>query len=194
MGTRLDQLLEEIGPSRSIDPTARRVDDALNTFTVGNVHINDWRIAKALMARLYVHIQCTVLDIHPELAVDIEADWGRCCQHLKRVYGSESHYVAMHRIMTTMDGGLRGVINDLAACMAEEYARNEIAARIQRWWQHLTPGERLDAPKEYLANYGHLLPQSVREDGAPRVRAFFTQHLEEYPFALKKLRGSRRAM
>jgi hypothetical protein len=78
--------------------------------------------------------------------------------------------------------------------MAEEYARNEIGARVARYWSSLSVDEQLEDSKAYLASWAHVLPLDVREDGAARLRAFFPQYLQEHPFVLQRLRTAGRAV
>jgi hypothetical protein len=192
MATQLKQLLHDIDPSRVNDPIGRRVDEAINSFPVKSVRINDWRAVKELMARLFVHIESRIMRMRSCPNADLEFSWGRCCQTLKKVYGSEAQHAIIHGVLSGTDGGLRSVIHNLGSSMAEEYARREICARVAHYWSGLSVDEKLADSEAYLASWGHLLPLDVREDGAARLRAFFPQYLEEHPFALQRLRAAGR--
>lgn len=192
MTAKLDRLLHDIDPSRVLDPVSRRVDEAINSFPICTMRMTDWRAVKELLARLFMHIECRVMRARSRPDVDPEFMWDRCCQVLKKVYGSDAQYAIVHTVLSGTDGGLRNVIRNLGSCMAEEYARNEINARVAQYWSGLSLDEKLADSKAYLASWGHLLPLDVREDGAARIRAFFPQHLQERPFALQRLRAAGR--
>ena len=188
MASKLERLLKDIHPARTIDETYRRADEAVNSFPVPTGVVKDRHEFRELMTRLFVHIECSVLRIRPPRAMDPDMYWSRCCQMLKRAYGPEGRYVAIQKAISGHEGGLFSVTRDLAAQMAEEYTKNEISARVAHYWNGLTTvEERLAAPEEYLKLNGHLLPSDVTEGGAARLRGFFPRFLEKHPFLMQRL-------
>jgi hypothetical protein len=73
--------------------------------------------------------------------------------------------------------------------MIDEYSSNEIAARISNFWESLSTDEKLEASKEYLDKYGHLLPPELTSGSAARVRANFLKVLQEHPHMIKRLKN-----
>ena len=89
---------------------------------------------------------------------------------------------------TGNEGGLYGVLRKFARRTVEGYAADEIAARVGDYWNNLSTEEKLDAPREYLRQYGHLLPSELTEGSAAGIRAFFPKVLKEHPRIIKGLR------
>ena len=89
---------------------------------------------------------------------------------------------------TGNEGGLYAVLKALAKLMSEEYANNEISARISHYWNQLTPQEWLAAGEEFIAKYGHLLPSEHTEGTGARIKADLPKTLKEYPRLLQQLR------
>jgi hypothetical protein len=121
-------------------------------------------------------------------------DWWRAVSLLKRTYGANADHLVVRKALTGLEGGLAGVVRDLAIVMTHEYARNRIAACVSEFWNSLSTAERLDVVREYLLRFGHLLPTDVRENGAARVFGFFPQFLEKYPELLQRIRRTGRTM
>ena len=187
MSTKLERLLTQIHPSRTLDETHRLADKALSSFRITSGRPRSRHEFMRLMCQLFAHIESTVLGIRPPRRVHPEMDWSRCCHILKRAYGPEAMYVATQKALEGHEGGLLSVTRDLASLMAEEYAENEIKARISDYWNRLTVDEKLRAPKEYLRLYGHLYPRDITDGGAGRFRAFFPKYLEKHPFLLQRV-------
>lgn len=185
--TKLEQLLAQIHPSRTLDGPRHLADSALNSFPFKSSRLHSRPYFKRFMCQLFVHIESTVMGVQPPRPVHPEMDWSRCCRVLKRAYGSEAMYVATQRALDGHEGGLLSVTRDLAACMAEEYAENEVKARVNRYWRGLTTDEKLQASTEYLRLYGHLYPRDIVEEGAARFRAYFPKFLEKHPFLLQRV-------
>ena len=72
--------------------------------------------------------------------------------------------------------------------MVEEYAGNEISARVCHFWNDLSLDEKLEVPKEYVRKYGHLMPSEITEGMAVRVLINFRKVLEEHPRLVAGLR------
>jgi len=188
MQTKLDHILGEIDPSRTIDPVQRRVDEAVERLPKPWALAPDHPSVRDFLTRLFVHVECAALCIRSNREPHPTMDWSRCCNLLKKRYGPEAEYVAIQRALQGHDGGLTGVVRDLAALMAEEYAQNEINSKVTHLWNRLTVDEKLEASKEYVRKFGHLLGSDITGGGAARLRAFFPKFLEQHPGLLTKLR------
>ena len=89
---------------------------------------------------------------------------------------------------TGNDGGIYTVLKAIAMHIADEYAQNEIVARIYNYWQDLSVDERLAASTEYISKYGHLLPSELTEGSAGRIRANLPKVLDKHHELIKKIR------
>jgi len=189
MKTKLDRLLESIDPASTLDQVSVRVDDALNSFRVKSGIIKDWQGFRTILTDFYRHVENAILRIQPSFLPGPDFDWGRCCKLLIKEYGPNGEKAAFEIIRTGAEGGLYGVLRAIARQMIDEYAGNEIAARIGIFWEALSTDEKLAVCQEYLDKYGHLLPYEVTSGSSARVWANFLKVLEEHPGIVKRLRS-----
>jgi hypothetical protein len=189
MITKLDRLLESIDPARTLDQVSARVDEALNSFRVKSGIIEDWQGFKAVLAGFLRHVENGVLRIRPSFSGDPDFDWGRCCNLLRREYGANGEKAAFEMVRTGAEGGLLGVLRAVEGRMLEDYAGNEVAAKISNFWGSLSTDEQLAVSQEYLDKYGHLLPSELTGGSAARIRANFLRVLQEHPSIIRKLRN-----
>ena len=188
--TSLDQLLDRIDPAKTYDEDERRINAALNAFSMREGLIERWDDFEAFMARLFHQLECSILGIsHPERTFDHAFAWWRCRDLLQDAYGyEEGAKVAFELARTGNEGGLYGVVKKLAQTILKEYTKRGIEARVHHWLKQLSPDEQIAAAREYLKKYGHLLPSELTEGNAARVLANFPKYLAEHPRLLQKLR------
>lgn len=189
MSTKLERLLESIDPEIVSNETARRADQAIDSFSVDEGKSTVWDEFQALMARFLCHVENAVLRLNPQRSVDFYMDWGRCCQLLVKEYGPNGEKAAFEMTRTGAEGGLYSVLKAVARRLAENYTQNEISAKISHYWNSLSADEMYDATTEYLQKYGHLLPSEITEGSAARIRANFLKVLEQHPKLINKMRG-----
>ena len=187
--TKLDELLGQIAPERTLDETARRATEALNSFCVDSAVVDDWDAFTGLMAELFCHIENTVLRLSPGRSVSLEFDWGRCAKALTKKYGARGEKTAFEIARTGNEGGLYAILKAVADQMAEDYAGNEISARVGRFWQEAPAEEKLASADEYIEKFGHLLPSELTENGGVRIKMGLQKVLEQHPRLIRKLRG-----
>jgi len=182
----LEQLLASIHPQVTTEQTNRRADDALNSFEVRTAVISDWEEFTVCMGSFFAHVEAKVL--RRPVCTNPSLHWPRCMQMLHRIYGPSGEKVAFEKARTGNEGGLYNVLKALALTMGEQYADNEIRARVSHYWEQLTVDEQLAAATEYLGKYGHLLPTEMTERTAARIRANFPKVLQMHPYLLQKIR------
>jgi hypothetical protein len=186
MKTKLDRLLDSIDPASTLDQVSARVDDALNSFRVKSGIIKDWQGFRTILTDFYRHVENAIVRIQPSFLHAPDFGWGRCRKLLIKEYGEKA---AFEIVRTGAEGGLYGVLKAIARQMIDEYAGNEVAARIGNFWEALSMEEKLAVSQEYLDKYGHLLPLELTSGSAARVRANFLKVLEEHPRIVKRLRS-----
>jgi len=189
MKTKLDRLLESIDPALTLDQVSARVDEALNSFQVQSGIMEDWGEFRVVLTGFYRHVENAILKIPSFRSSYPDIDWGRCRQALIKQYGANGEKAAFEMARTGTEQGLYGVLKTIARRMADDYAGNEISARISNFWEGLSTDEKLAASLEYLDKYGHLLPSELISGSAARVRANFLQVLKEHPRMMERLRG-----
>jgi hypothetical protein len=187
--TKLDNLLESIDPAQTLDQVSARIDDALNSFSTESGMIKDWDEFRKLLSAFFRHVENYVLRIHTFRSPDPDIDWGRCCRHLINKYGINGEKAAFEMVRTGTQGGLYKVLKEVAGQMAEEYAGNEISARISQFWNALSTDEQIGVIEEYIKKYGHLLPSELTEGSAARIKMNFPKVLKEHPRLIKRMRN-----
>jgi hypothetical protein len=188
MATKLEMLLESIDPSRTLEKTSAAVDRAMNSLSTGKGRIDTWDEYERSIADFFQHVESVVLRIAPGGPDDRTFYSSRCVALLNKAYGASGYKTAFDMVRTGKDGGLYRVLKTVADLMAENYAQNEIYARISNYWEGLSLDEKLAAPDEYLLKYGYLLPEEWTKGSAPRVRAFFVKVLEQHPAMIRRMR------
>jgi hypothetical protein len=189
VSSRLEQLLASIDPERTILDVERRVDQAFNTFPKPSGILSSWPVFRDYLGRFVCHLETAVLNLPPSHCVDPDMDFGRACRLMMKEFGPDGDKTAANMAMFGVEGGLYQVLKAVARRLAEEYGENEIKARIAAYWNALSVDEKLDATREYLATFGHLLPADVTNGGAARLRAYFPQFLAKHPDLVRRLRN-----
>ena len=189
MKSQLDCLLDSIHPARTLDVISGRADEAINTFPVGTVSIADWEAFRECLVRFMRHVENHILGLPSDAAGDTGFDlhWGRCCHLLTREYGPNGDKAAFEMVRTSNEGGLYAVLKRIAHSMSERFAATEISAKVQTYWDALSPEEQLAAGQEYLEKYGHLVPSELTENSAARIRANLPRVLHEHLRLLQRL-------
>jgi len=188
MKTALDQLLDSIAPGRTSEETSRRVDAAVNSFTIPSGRITDWDEFRQWVIRFHRHIEATVLRLRrPVGRMDAEDDWGDCSRALLQAYGPNGEKAAFEMTRTGNEGGLYAVLKAIAKKLLERYGSNEVMARVHTYWEGLSTSEKIAAGHEYLGKYGHLLPSELTEGSGIRVRAKLPKFLEKHHDLIRDL-------
>jgi hypothetical protein len=188
MASKLDIFLETIDPRRNLDQLWARADAGLNSFKVGEAVATDYWEFQRFLASFFCHMENYMLRLNPPREPDYDFDAGRCHHLLQEELGEQAYQVAFDRARTGVDGGLYGVLKMVAELMVQEYAGNEIAARVSKFWNDLSLDEKLEVPQEYVRKHGHLLPSEITEGVAAKVLVNFRKVLEEHPRVIARLR------
>ena len=186
MRDELKELLDSIHPSRTLDQTAGRADEAINTFSAGSSQITDWDEFRRCVIRFAKHVDSKILCTRRMPDMELDFAWWHYSKVLQIAYGQSGDKAAFEMARTGNEGGLYGVFRRFAETQAEQYAQNEIHGRISRVWEGLSATEKLKAADEYLAEYGHLLPSELTENGAARVKMNFRKVLAEHPRMMQR--------
>jgi hypothetical protein len=188
MSTKLSRLLESIDPSRTLNKVSADVDRAVNSFATRRTTIKDWDEYKNFLADFFRHIESVVLRLGGGAPRNREIYWSRCSNILNNTFGPNGFKTAFEIIRTGKEGGLYRILKTIADQMAENYSQNEISARISKYWESLTPDEKIAAPDEFLKKHGNLLPAEYTAGSAASLRINFLRVLNEYPYMIRRLR------
>ena len=188
MKTDLERVLEDLDPERTIEDAFRRADEAINSFPMRGPRITDWNEFTACLAEFVVHVESCILRLRQPVRSAFDFEWGRAVRILTKIYGRSGEKAAFEIARTGNEGGLYGVFKAVAMRIADELSKDEITARVYSFWRSHSPEEVLEASREYLTQYGHLLPSEMAEGSAARIRGGFLKVLENHPKLVQRLR------
>ncbi len=189
MPSKLDRFLDSIDPARNYNRNWAEASEGMNSFPINSPKITDWGEFNNLLARFFCHMENVMLRLNPHMKTDHGFHGGRCCHLLKKAYGDQADKATFEMARTGVEGGLYGVLKTVAQLMVEEYAENEIRARVGAFWNGLSLDEKLEVPTEYIKKHGHLLPSELTEGSAGRLRMNFLKVLEEHPRLLMNIQS-----
>lgn len=170
MRTALDRCLDAIHPDRTRDAIQRRVDEALNGFTVATNIVNDAIEYRELLSRFVERLD-RLLGLLPKDGQSPEwMLWGRAVQLLRSTYGPRGDLAAYEMQRSGVEGGLLGVLRKVAAAAVEERVKADVSAWVTSFCGRLSADEYLQVGAEYIRKHGHLLPAEMREGHALRPR------------------------
>ena len=192
MKTALDNLLESIDPSQTIDKVSARVDEAINTFEINSGIIEEWETFRSLLSNFVNHLLNSILGIECPEPPTPEFYWGQCVRFLSKQFGPNGDIASFEIVRTGKQGGLYAVLKAISEQMVKEYSGNEISARVTDFWNQFPQDERMIIVDEYLMKYGHLLPDELTEGNAVRVRLNFVKILNEHSHLIRKIRRGMR--
>jgi hypothetical protein len=122
MQTRLDKLLSDIRPERTIVETFNRANEAINTFRIDTAQIEEWDEFKHCMAEFMRHVDQSILKLRRSVDASSEYYWSHLAQPvLCAVYGSNGQKAAFEMART----GNPLVIGHLRNTEPEELSRRE---------------------------------------------------------------------
>ena len=191
MKTKLDVLLDQIDPSRTLEVVGSRVNNAVNQFSVTAGAITDYNRFEQFLSNFVRHIENKVLRI-PGAIRSSSYDWAKCSNILRKEYGIDGHITAFEMSRSGIRGGLYEVLKKIAAHLANDYAQNEISARVSHFWNALSMQEKFSVIDEYAQKYGRLLPPDFTEGSAVLLKMNFTKVLAEHPRMIQRFRESGR--
>jgi len=180
MPTRLDVLLDSIHPEKTRDALMERVDETLNAFPLENNRVTNAIAYRAILGCFVGQLE-QQLGIWPETTELPEPVlWRRATRLLCKTYGPHGDVVAFETQRTGAEGGLLNVLRRVAAAAADERMNEEVAARVDDFCRRLSAEEFLDAGREYLNKYGHMLPPEITQGLAARARLNLASLLKQH--------------
>ena len=187
MSTRLEELIESIDPSRTIERVSTAVDDAFNSFRNRNP-IRTFEDYREYMSKFVQHVEQIVLKFKSNDPYDKEFFWTRYSNLVKSGHGPDAWKMNYEKILTGKDGGTYKLLKDVAAMILEDRSGREISARVWRFWESLTNDEKLETVNEFLRKFGHMLPSEYTGGGGAYLKMNFPRVLEKYPQLVMEIR------
>ena len=187
MPTKLDQLLNAIHPSKTIDPIEKRLNQALANFNPGKNVVSSWEEYHEVLAEFVRQARNIALNAPSNAGHNIEINFGEALRYLRDDYPGNTLQVVYQIVSTGAEGGLYQILKTIARRMAEEFSQNEITSRVVEYWDSISTDEKLAAPHEYIKKYQNVLPRQIVDGDNVRFRGFFWKVLEQHPRMLKQV-------
>ena len=188
MRSKLENLLEKIDPENTYDKVSAHVNNAFNSFQLKKSLITNISKFQEIGAEFHCHLQNKILQLNPPMILDFEMDWDRFHNLLVIIYGQNGEKTAFDIAISGKEGGLYTVLKTVADRMIEESASAMISSKIFDFLDSLTINEKILAVNEYIGTFGHLLPEEIIKNRAPRIAANFHKVLETHPRLIKRAR------
>ena len=189
MATRLEELIESIDPSRTIDRVSSAVDNAFNSFKYDNP-ISSFDEYQTFMSKFVQHIEQIVLGFSSNDSYDRDFFWSRYSNLVGNGHGRDAWKWNYEKIITGKDGGLYKLLKDVAAMVLEDRSGREISGRVWSFWNSLTDDEKLETVDEFLHECGHMLPSELSGGRGANLKMNFPRVLEKYPQLVMEIRRS----
>jgi hypothetical protein len=191
MATKLEELMESIDPSRTIDRVSAAVDEAFNSFEYNNP-ISSFDDYEEYMSRFVMHIESVVLNFRSNVPYNKDFWWARYSNLVKSGHGYDAWKMNYEKILTGKEGGTYKLLKDVAAMILDDRSGKEISGRVWSYWESLTNGEKLETVDEFLQKFGRLLPSEYTSGGGAYLKMNFPRVLEKYPQLLMEIRRATR--
>lgn len=187
MASKLQALLKEIDPARTIEPHFNRADEAITGFAFNKSTISSWEEMQDCLAaflRYLYQFQFSSSNIQ----MDQDFSYRLAIQHLEKKY-PENTSTTVYSIMSSgAEGGVYAVLKALALAVASEFSSRVIGSHVSKYWDSLSTDEKLSVSDEYINLYKDILPASVLRDRV-RFKASFWKVLEDHPWMLKRIQS-----
>ncbi len=191
MATKLDRLLEQIDPSRTIDIVEQRINQALAGYFQSGNTVSTWDEYRECLAEFMRQARNAALRASPTAGQNIDMNFHEAITLLRRNYPGNTEQIIFDIMQTGAEGGVYGVFRSLSAALAEQYAQNEIDGHVMDFWNNLSTEEKIAVPDEYIEKYKDILPAEVINGSAIRLRASFWKVLQDHPRMIKRIRDIR---
>jgi hypothetical protein len=191
MSTRLEELMESIDPSRTIDRVSAAVDDAFNSFRYNNP-IRSFDDYEEYMSKFVEHIESVVLNFGSDVPYNKDFWLARYEDLVKKGHGPDAWKWNYEKILTGKDGGTYKLLKDVAAMILDDRSGKEISGRVWRFWESLSDDEQMETVDEFLAEFGNLLPSEYTGGGSAYLKMNFPRVLEKYPQLVIEIRRAMR--
>jgi len=191
--TKLDVLLQKIDPDGlDMHKMASRVDRALDGFHVKWAQVQNRDDFRECIAAFVFRVKVSPV-ASLWLAGTAQIHWWESGSGLlAEAYGPNGADRAYYLAAGGDNGGIHGVLRKLGTAILRHDTEAHVGRCIRDYWEQLSVVERLNAPEEYLAKWGGILPLSLRGRHGPPIGARFPEILTKHPDWLRSMRSGLR--
>ncbi|MBN1551695.1 hypothetical protein JW979_09505 [bacterium] len=191
MASNLDRLLDQINPSCTINVVEQHINQALAGYYRQKNTITTWDNYRETLAEFMRQARNVALQMPPSSGQDIDMNFHEAISLLRQEYPGNTVQTVFDIMQTGAEGGIYAIFRTLSRLLAEQYAQNEINARVLDFWNNLSTEEKIAIPDEYITKFKDILPAEIVNGTAIRVRASFWKVLQDHPRMIKRFRDIR---
>ena len=188
-----NQLMEIFDSRDYVQSEYLRADDAIRTFKIDHTVITDWGTFRYCLAKFRWHLDYHLLNMTRQMGFDLEYQWARAVTILVEINGPNGEKTAFEIVRTGHEGGLYALLEKIASYQAMYYLRNKTSALVSRFWGNLSADKKIDAGRQYIVRYRHLVPPELAEGTGARVLCQLPKLLNKHPEMIHGLRVNNRA-
>ena len=119
MGTRLENLIENIDPSQLYDRVSQAVDAAFNSFRY-DYPIKSFDDYQKCMSQFVQHIEQVILGFRSRQDYDRTFFWTRYSNLVNAQHGRDAWKMNYEKILTGKEGGLYQLLKDVAGMILKD--------------------------------------------------------------------------
>jgi hypothetical protein len=188
--SRLDDLLKEIDPRKTIDGFGRILDRAINSYERSSSTINDYHELMEELGHFYWHLESEFLGVGDEVNPGSEWNEGMCGRVLEESFGRNYRTTVLEMARSGVGGGLREIYRKIGEVMSGKWAQKKIDYEVIQFQNEAIGDFDLfeKSVREYANRYGHLLPRDLTEKDNCNLKIKFFQVLNSHPYMIKRMR------
>ncbi len=183
--TALADLLIKLDPAEVIDGPEQRADFALNTYPLANAPIDSCQDFLHFMTLFNKNVKSCVNDFWPYY--DYAWMHREVVELFESLFGqdgaSHAHIIAQSGI----DGGLYGLMKQIAKHAVSDYRRRVIDYAVDDFLTGLNCEKTMEAFHEYLDRYRDYIPPELIENNGWGIKTQFEQLLRKHPYMIRNL-------
>ncbi|MAT59470.1 MAG: hypothetical protein CMF23_15975 [Ignavibacteriae bacterium] len=187
MNSKLKQLLEKIDYKNLFEASERRVEKILAEYRSEKNTIENFDEFKECLIEFISKIYGAIInspDAFEEAAASIMYE--RTIYFLKDQYPQNTEMTLYEIMHSGAEGGVYQVLKILAKSMTDQIYKDGVEHFVSVYINGLDFSERETAAKEYLEEFGDILPLNYKNDPFSVVISF-ERVLIEHPFMIKRL-------
>jgi hypothetical protein len=188
MATKLKQLIDKIDYKNLFDADARRVERVLAQYGSARNTVENYDEFKKCLIEFVGDIYGAIINTPNAFkSANDSIMYDLALRFLNAKYPGNTETTVYEIMRSGAEGGVYQVLKTLAQIMSDKIYRDGVDHYIGRYLDEIGFEGREAAVKEYLAEYGSILPTNYKND-PNMVLISFDKVLHEHALMMKRLR------
>lgn len=187
MNSKLKQLLEKIDYKNSFEEGEKRVERILAEYRSEKNTIDSIDELRELLSSFTSKLFNAMFQFKEPFELDHSLMFSKAIEYLEKDYPNRTELTIFKIVKSGAEGGVYKILKILAKNMNDQIFIDSIKREVSAYINGLDFDERETAAKEYLEEYGDILPANYKDDPFSVVISL-ERVLIEHPFMIKRLR------